>query len=72
VSYVLAILGLMGACVLWYAVQRWAGTGERPLCREAEPDCEECDLEDVDRSGSCTPRLVAQGDGGERGTLAEK
>ncbi len=54
-TYLLAVVGLAGACVLWYAVQRWAGTLGKPPCGEVEPDCDDCDLKDVDRSGKCPP-----------------
>jgi hypothetical protein len=72
VSYLLAVLGLAAVCVLWYGVQRWAGTLGRVGCHEAEPDCDDCDLGEVDSSGRCTPRLIAQVERGGRGSATEK
>lgn len=54
-SYVLAILGLAGACALWYVVQRWSGRLDQPPCGEQDPDCDTCEIRDLDRSLRCVP-----------------
>jgi hypothetical protein len=52
VTYVLAVLALAAACVLWYLVQRWAGTAVEPGCPEAEADCADCERREVAGSPS--------------------
>jgi hypothetical protein len=44
VNYLLAVLGLAAACVVWYWVERWAGFEEDAEAGEA--GCEECGLRD--------------------------
>lgn len=41
-SYLIAILGLAAACMLWFWVQRWAGADEARAAGR-EPDCDGCE-----------------------------
>jgi hypothetical protein len=42
VTYILAVLSLSAACMLWYLIQRWAGKLDEPPCEDAGSDCESC------------------------------
>ena len=42
-TYVVAVLSLSVACMLWYLIQSWAGKLDEPPCAEdAGSDCESC------------------------------
>jgi hypothetical protein len=41
-TYLLAAAGLATVCVLWFLIQRSAGTLGDPPCRRPELDCEGC------------------------------
>ncbi len=44
-DYLIAIVGLAGACVLWFGVQHWAGVSDELPCDKHGGDCEGCKLE---------------------------
>jgi hypothetical protein len=47
-SYVIAVLGLAVACMLWYLVQRWARPeGDEPF-QVRDPHCESCEMQGSD------------------------
>jgi hypothetical protein len=48
VSYVIAVLGLGAACVLWYLVQRWARPEGDPPCQAEDPHCGACETRGPD------------------------
>jgi hypothetical protein len=45
--HVLAVLGLVAACLLWYAVQRWAESAGVAAHAETDPDCDGCALSET-------------------------
>jgi hypothetical protein len=47
VTYVLAVLSVGAACILWYGVQRWAESGHGVLGQEEDADCPSCGLRDA-------------------------
>jgi hypothetical protein len=53
VNHVIAVLGLVAACILWYLVQRWAAPEDTEPCQEYRPDCGSCALH-----GSNCPSLA--------------
>jgi hypothetical protein len=50
VNYVLAVLSLGALCALWYAVQRWVGKPDQPLCSNPDRDCDRCSAEEEPRT----------------------
>jgi hypothetical protein len=57
VTYVLAVLALAAACVLWYLVQRGAASPDEAGCAEADADCGDCSLREAGGStGAARPR----------------
>jgi hypothetical protein len=54
VSYLIAILALAAACILWFWVQRWAGAGEAGATGR-EPECEGCERAETQCPSAPTP-----------------
>jgi hypothetical protein len=48
VSYVLVVLCVVAACVLWYLLQRWAGLEAAPTCGDAPAECGDCPARETD------------------------